>query len=824
MFANNEGENNIFNFEKGHLNNTNIIPSSKNLLFSPTFAPLVNHINHPHEPIKRINTRKKIFKTLISIILITYLIIFFNFDDILPYKIKQDSYYLRILEEIPNNNSELFKISQFGITKTFLTQKLINKFNSFTELCVNNKLIDNKSYPLLLNPKISIIMPVYKGGKYLYYSLRSIQNQKMKEIEIILIDDNSPDDTLSIINEYMKKDPRIRLIKNEINRKVLFSKSIGALNAKGKYIIQLDQDDLFIRDDVFDILYSEAENNNLDLVQMRDITKSNFHFNKKSIVNCVGQHYIYPKNNQFKKQPELKDTLFINNNIFLLWGLLIRADIYKEAIYKLWNIIVNYNIIFHEDYMVTFMIVILSKNYKYLNKFGLIHFNHRNSASNNHWKIKEYYLGILFFANNLYDFHIDNNPQDIHLAINFMKLSTYGIQKGGELYPNLYNHFINKVLSNDYLSIMDKIFLEKNFKINNKNTFLDSNIFLSILNYQNSNSNLSLNYINELDNNIYNGTKISIVIICDEFKYLKQTLNSIENQNFTNYEIIIIYDNDDDYNLNLIQKYINIFSNIKLIDNYEKKGNLFSISIGILSSKGEYILVLEPGYTLAKNTTLHYLYTECINNNYIDIIEFNLLINKYTNITKSSLSLYKCEHFESKIKKEMETIIFNKNINGIDQEKEILFNKLIKADLLKNIIDKYKLMEYKNIIYNYYDDILFFILSKNNTSIQHLSDYGAIRHEKYTKSLSRNELLNDNNQKIKDTIFYINFLYDNSNDTFEEKEKVLNKFNNYLSTIYNKFNKSTLQSHELYEKFIDCKYISQLNKNMLELYYHSLIT
>ena len=824
MFANNEGENNIFNFEKPHLNNTKIIPSSKNLLFSPTFAPLVNHINHPHEPIKRINNRKKIFKSLISIILIIYLIIFFNFDDILPYKIKQDSYYLRILEEIPNNNSELFKISQFGITKTFLTQKLINKFNSFTELCVNNKLIDNKSYPLLLNPKISIIMPLYKGGKYLYYSLRSIQNQKMKDIEIILIDDNSPDDTLSIINEYMKKDPRIRLIKNEINRKVLFSKSIGALNAKGKYIIQLDQDDIFIRDDVFDILYSEAENNNLDLVQMRDITKSNFHFNKKSIVNCVGQHYIYPKNNQFKKQPELKDTLFINNNIFLLWGLLIRADIYKEAIYKLWNIIVNYNIIFHEDYMVTFMIVILSKNYKYLNKFGLIHFNHRNSASNNHWKIKEYYLGILFFANNLYDFHIDNNPQDIHLAINFMKLSTYGIQKGGELYPNLYNHFINKVLSNDYLSITDKIFLEKNFKIKDKNTFLDSNIFLSILNYQNSNSNLSLNYINELDNNIYNGTKISIVIICDEFKYLKQTLNSIENQNFTNYEIIIVYDNDNDYNLNLIQKYINIFSNIKLIDNYEKKGNLFSISIGILSSKGEYILVLEPGYTLAKNTTLHYLYTECINNNYIDIIEFNLLINKYTNITKSSLSLYKCEHFESKIKKEMETIIFNKNINGIDQEKEILFNKLIKADLLKNIIDKYKLMEYKNIIYNYYDDIIFFILSKNNTSIQHISDYGAIRHEKYTKSLSRNELLNDNNQKIKDTIFYINFLYDNSNDTFEEKEKVLNKFNNYLSTIYNKFNKSTLQSHELYEKFIDCNYISQSNKNMLELYYHSLIT
>ena len=64
----------------------------------------------------------------------------------------------------------------------------------------------------------------------------------------------------------MKEDPRIKLIKNDKNRKLLYSKSIGALNAKGKYIMQLDQDDIFIRDDVFDILFSEIENKNLDLV------------------------------------------------------------------------------------------------------------------------------------------------------------------------------------------------------------------------------------------------------------------------------------------------------------------------------------------------------------------------------------------------------------------------------------------------------------------------------------------------------------------------------------------------------------------------------
>ena len=66
--------------------------------------------------------------------------------------------------------------------------------------------------------------------------MRSVQNQKMKEIEIILIDDCSTDNTLDVIQKYMKDDERIRLIKNKENRKILYSKSIAALNARGKYI------------------------------------------------------------------------------------------------------------------------------------------------------------------------------------------------------------------------------------------------------------------------------------------------------------------------------------------------------------------------------------------------------------------------------------------------------------------------------------------------------------------------------------------------------------------------------------------------------------
>ena len=184
---------------------------------------------------------------------------------------------------------------------------------------MNNILIDKKKYPLVKRPKISAIIPIYNGGKYLHYSLRSIQNQKMKDIEIILIDDCSTDNTLAIIEKYIKEDERIRLIKNVERRKILYSKSFAALNSKGKYIIQLDQDDIFIRDDIFDILYNEAQKDDLDIVQARDFKKHNFVFEKLTKINLRKMHCIYPKKTHYEKQPQLKNNMFYRNK-YLLWG------------------------------------------------------------------------------------------------------------------------------------------------------------------------------------------------------------------------------------------------------------------------------------------------------------------------------------------------------------------------------------------------------------------------------------------------------------------------------------------------------------------------
>jgi len=127
----------------------------------------------------------------------------------------------------------------------------------------------NEKNLLKKDPKISVIIPLYNGGKYLNYSLGSVLNQTLKEIEVIIVDDNSNDDSLKIIKNYMENDERIILIRNKENRKILFCKSIGVLNSKGKYIFVLDQDDMIIKDDAFDLLYNECEKNDLDLLHFK---------------------------------------------------------------------------------------------------------------------------------------------------------------------------------------------------------------------------------------------------------------------------------------------------------------------------------------------------------------------------------------------------------------------------------------------------------------------------------------------------------------------------------------------------------------------------
>ena len=101
------------------------------------------------------------------------------------------------------------------------------------------------------NPKISIVVTVYNGEGYLKTALLSIQNQDFKDIEIIMIDDCSKDNSVNLIKKLMIKDPRIILYQNEENRGALYTKTRGVRHAKGKYVMILDVDDIYAQRDAF---------------------------------------------------------------------------------------------------------------------------------------------------------------------------------------------------------------------------------------------------------------------------------------------------------------------------------------------------------------------------------------------------------------------------------------------------------------------------------------------------------------------------------------------------------------------------------------------
>ena len=115
-------------------------------------------------------------------------------------------------------------------------------------------------------PKISVIVPVYNASKYLNTCLDSLLMQNLKDLEIILIDDNSKDDSLKILEMYKDKYPdKIKLFTNLENKGPGFSRNIGLKHATGDYIGFVDSDD-YIEKDMYNLMYQRAKINDDDIV------------------------------------------------------------------------------------------------------------------------------------------------------------------------------------------------------------------------------------------------------------------------------------------------------------------------------------------------------------------------------------------------------------------------------------------------------------------------------------------------------------------------------------------------------------------------------
>ena len=108
---------------------------------------------------------------------------------------------------------------------------------------------------------------MYNQAHCIHKGIRSVQNQSLKNIEIIIVDDCSQDNGTDVIKEFQKKDPRIILISHESNKGEMKSRTDGIRKAKGKYITILDGDDAYIHKYVLKNSLFIAEKGKFDVVE-----------------------------------------------------------------------------------------------------------------------------------------------------------------------------------------------------------------------------------------------------------------------------------------------------------------------------------------------------------------------------------------------------------------------------------------------------------------------------------------------------------------------------------------------------------------------------
>ncbi|MBE6024850.1 MAG: glycosyltransferase [Cellulosilyticum sp.] len=114
-----------------------------------------------------------------------------------------------------------------------------------------------------MKPLISVIVPTYNVEKYISKCLDSIISQTYENIEIIVVNDGSTDNSLSIVEEYEKKDARIKVFSQK-NQGLSAARNTGIDNSKGEYLLFIDSDD-YIETNMIEVLENNIRENNADI-------------------------------------------------------------------------------------------------------------------------------------------------------------------------------------------------------------------------------------------------------------------------------------------------------------------------------------------------------------------------------------------------------------------------------------------------------------------------------------------------------------------------------------------------------------------------------
>ena len=187
-------------------------------------------------------------------------------------------------------------------------------------------------------PKVTVLMPVYNGEKYLREAIDSILNQTFTDFEFLIIDDGSTDNSLKIINSY--QDSRIYLVQNFTNQGLAYSLNFGITVAKGKYIARMDCDDISVLKRL-EIQVNFLDNNpNIGILGSYFILISNE--NKKKYIKTVPISDLEIRYKCLFESPFGHPTVMLRHEIFTKNSLAYDTRLNPIEDYELWTKMLDY--------------------------------------------------------------------------------------------------------------------------------------------------------------------------------------------------------------------------------------------------------------------------------------------------------------------------------------------------------------------------------------------------------------------------------------------------------------------------------------------------
>ena len=367
-------------------------------------------------------------------------------------------------------------ISKFHNFISYISfKKEIKEMENYLNICKNLKII--KTFKIKPNNKISIISPIYNRERFITRFLTSIQFQDFTDIEIILVDDCSIDNSAKIIEDYKKKDERIILIKNKNNKGTFLARNIGVLYAKGKYIILPDPDDILLKG-IISFCYNNAEEFNYEIIRFT-IYNGNEKLGYTKYVQKLGNKPVYYpllSTNVFYGYGELEIIDKNINNKF------IKTKAYIKALNCLNNFYFNMKMIYLEDQLMNYILLTKANSFYFSKRIGYYYLKNEMSITKNKNKMPKIRIKYIFLYLKIV-FEYSKNTKYEKDMINYLftqltkqfniKNSLANLSSKEDL--NFYYYIINLYLNCIFITNENKYYLNNLKKIINKKKIKNKN-------------------------------------------------------------------------------------------------------------------------------------------------------------------------------------------------------------------------------------------------------------------------------------------------------------------------------------------------------------